>query len=239
MWGNFTFSIDLLKVDCVWNLFLQNLLEGIPWGELVLTAPQVLWIAGASKCWWPSCSYRKFPQGGSTSSCPALVPPASRASGKAEYLGCDLEWNVLSKHPRPYVSLHLPPDTSSFPYWLILPAPPLPAEVPRRLHSQEGGFSWGPQPHGSGYLVTLPWSMRPEHRAIVVGATSDSGPSQGKPDSRGLRGGLMKGALLGCVNCVPAQPKTQAYSGSSDGIVSQVREIRGNKVDNFSALFCS
>ena len=119
------------------------------------------------KCWWSSCSYRKCPQGGSTSSCPAPVL-ASRALSKVEYLGCDLDWNVLGKHRRPCISLHLPRDASSFPYWLILPAPPLPAELPRRLHSQEEGFSWGPQHQGSGSLVILPWSTRPERRAIIV-----------------------------------------------------------------------
>ena len=41
----------------------------------------------------------------------------------------------------------------------------------------------------------------------------------------------MKGALLGRVSRAPAQPWTQAYSGSSDGTAPQVREIRGDKLD--------
>ena len=57
--------------------------------------------------------------------------------------------------------LHLSPPES------CVPETPLPVEVPRRLHSQEGSFSWGPQPRGSGYLVNWPWSSWPDGRVIV------------------------------------------------------------------------
>ena len=40
----------------------------------------------SSQHWWASCYYRKFPQGSSTSSCPTLVPPATRALGKVQLL---------------------------------------------------------------------------------------------------------------------------------------------------------
>ena len=40
----------------------------------------------SSQHWWASCYYRKFPQGGSTSSCPTLVPPATKALGKVHLL---------------------------------------------------------------------------------------------------------------------------------------------------------
>ena len=79
------------------------------------------------------------------------------------------------------------------------PGAPLPAEVPRRLHSQEGGFHWGPQHQGPGYLVTLPWSSRPRVRPPSLGCTRDSGPSQRKPNSTGLRGVSMQGTLPGCI----------------------------------------
>ena len=40
----------------------------------------------------------------------------------------------------------------------------------------------------------------------------------------------MKGALLGRVSRAPAQPWTQAYSGSRDQIASQIRQVGGNKL---------
>ena len=63
---------------------------------------------------------------------------------------------------------HLSPPES------CVPGTSLPAEVPRRLHSQEGSFSWGPQPHGSGYLVTLPWSSWPDSRVTVDRASREN-----------------------------------------------------------------
>ena len=44
-----------------------------------------------------NCSYRKCPQGGSTSSCPTLVPPATPALGKVGFLVYKREWNVLKQ----------------------------------------------------------------------------------------------------------------------------------------------
>ena len=44
--------------------------------------------------WWSSCSYRKFPQDGSTFACPTLVPGAARSLGPVGFLGCEIEWNV-------------------------------------------------------------------------------------------------------------------------------------------------
>ena len=82
VWGKLTFEIGFLKVDCAWNLFLQYLLQDLSWGQLSFTAPQAFWTGSASKHWCASCSSRKCPQGGSTPSCPTLVPPATRASGK-------------------------------------------------------------------------------------------------------------------------------------------------------------
>ena len=57
------------------------------------------------------------------------------------------------------------PEASPLPS--CVPGTSLPAEVSRRLHSREGGFSWGPQPRGSGYLVTWPWSLRPDGRVTI------------------------------------------------------------------------
>ena len=85
------------------------------WRQLSLTAPQALWLGGASKFRCQSCSYRKCPQGSGTSSCPSLLPPGTRAIGKVSFLGCELVWNVLSKLPRPCVSLLLPSAASPLP----------------------------------------------------------------------------------------------------------------------------
>ena len=102
------------------------------------------------------------------SSCPSLLPPGTRALGKVSFLGCELVWNVLNKHPRACVSLFLPLKLHLSPPESCAPGTPLPAEVPRRLHSQEGSFSWGPQPRGSGHSVTLPWSSWPDGRVTVI-----------------------------------------------------------------------
>ena len=108
------------------------------------------------------------------SSCPSLLPPGTRALGKVSFLGCELVWNVLNKHPRACVSLFLPLKLHLSPPESCAPGTPLPAEVPRRLHSQEGSFSWGPQPRGSGYSVTLPWSSWPDGRVTSLGCTGQT-----------------------------------------------------------------
>ena len=89
--GKLTFEISFLKVSCVWNSFLQHLPQDLSWGQLSFATPQSFWIGGASQYWWASCCYTICPQGGSTSSCPTLVLPATRALGKVDFLGCELE----------------------------------------------------------------------------------------------------------------------------------------------------
>ena len=88
--GFFLSLKDVRKID-LWNWVFESQLclefisaipsQDLSWGQLSLTA---FWIGGASQHWWASCYYRMFPQGGSTSSCPTLVPPATRALGKVQ-----------------------------------------------------------------------------------------------------------------------------------------------------------
>ena len=89
--GKLTFEISFLKVSCVWNSFLQYLPQDLSWGQLSLATSQAFWIRGASQYWWESGCYTICPQGGSTSSRPTLVLPATRALGKVDFLGCELE----------------------------------------------------------------------------------------------------------------------------------------------------
>ena len=111
------------------------------------------------KHWWSSCSYRKCPQGGSTSSCPTLVPPATRALGKVSFLGWELRvkcawantWGLESHYFSPLKLHHSMLDYSA-------PETALLAVVPSKLHSQEGGCNWVSQ----RLVVPLPWSSRPE-----------------------------------------------------------------------------
>ena len=131
-------------------------------------------------------------------------------------------WNVLSKLPRACVSLFLPLKLHLSPPESCAPGTLLPAEVPRRLHSQEGSFSWGPQPRGSGYLVTLPWSSWPDGRVTVIRV---HGANQKVRCERGLSPGQSVGLCQHCESGLG----TWIYSGSRDRIASQVREAGGSK----------
>ena len=127
--------------------------------------------------------------------------------------------------------LHLSLSDSSY------SGPPLPAEVPRRLHSQEGGFSWGPQHQRTWRKVTFPRSSWPEGQSTILGCTRVYGPSQGKPDGTCWRGGSVKGTWPDCLDPSPPTHGTQTCSGSRGWKAAQVREIGGNKID--IALFFS
>ena len=59
------------------------------------------------------------------------------------------------------VRLHPSPRASG------LPEAPLPAEVPRSLHSQEGVLNWGPQHHGAGVWVIF--CVPPSQRVRPLG----------------------------------------------------------------------
>ena len=140
-------------------------------------------------------------------------------------VGC--AWANTQGLQSPYffsLKLHSSPPDSCLP-WV-----PLPAEVPRRLHTQEGGFSWGPQHQRAGYLVPFPcilWIqdiLYPESvsrvRPPLLGFARESGSSQRKPDSTGWRGASVQGAPHGCVGPTPVQPWDWVYSGSREGIAS-------------------
>ena len=96
VWGTFYL---FLTVSCIWNLFLQYWPQVFSWGHLSLRAPLVLWIGGAGKQSWPTCSYRNCPQGGSTYLCSTVIPHATRALGKDSFLGSELEWTLKEISP--------------------------------------------------------------------------------------------------------------------------------------------
>ena len=75
-------SLDwLLEGPPCFELFFSFLsaypLQDTAWGQVSLTVPQALWISGAPMRRFSSCSYKKCPQGGSSSSCSTQVPGAS------------------------------------------------------------------------------------------------------------------------------------------------------------------
>ena len=92
---------------------------------------------------------------------PLPSPQANWAFGKVGFQGCELERNVPGS---PFFPLRLHPSPGDSSHSGAL----LPAEVPRRLHSQEGGFSWGPQHQETWRKVTFPRSLWPEGQATIL-----------------------------------------------------------------------
>ena len=162
---------------------------------------------GASiKCQWSSCSYRKCPQGGSTSSCWSLVPPVTRALGKVSFLRCKLEWNVPERTPKglclttsspwSFTSvLHTHPYQGHHSCWSAYEA----ARSGRKL------WSGTPVPADLDSWWLYPGPRGQRLGSQLLGCIRDSGPSQ-EPDSTSLRGVSMWGTLLGCVHPTPVQP---------------------------------
>ena len=77
----------------------------------------------------------------------------------------------MRKHPRAVSHYFFPAEASPPPSPLVscLPGALLPDEVPRRLHSQEEGFSWGPQHQETWGLGDFPCSSKSEGQAIKIG----------------------------------------------------------------------
>ena len=150
-----------------------------------------------------SCSYRKWPQGGSTSSYQLWNNQSFRncwLPGLCIREGCG--WaNTQGFKYHYFFPLKLYP---SFPdSWL--PGALLPAKVPRRLHTQEGALSWGPSARALDTWRLYPGPQGQRVRPPSLGCTRDSGPTQRKPDSTGLRGVSMQGTLPGCTGPTQVQ----------------------------------
>ena len=237
--------IGFLTVGCVWNLFLQYWVQGFSWGYLSLRAPWVLWIGGARKqTWlkqlssssssskeqsWPTCSYRNCPQGGSTHSCSAVIPHATRALGKVVSWAPNCAWansQGFRFHCFFPQSSTLHPDSSH-------PGALLPAEGPKRLHSQEGGFSWGCQHQGTWILGDFTWSSRPEGQATIFWVHSGFWSQPGKTRQNRFKRCLMKGTLL-----APIQPWDSTPPRFQGSILSQIMEVSGRKL-GFTFHSCS
>ena len=113
-----------------------------------------------------------------------------------------------------------------------------------RLHPQERGLSWDPQPQERSRLHPqergLSSDPQPQERSRLaepclqipwgLDATQDSGPSQNIGERRPLKGST-KGTLPGSVNHPQCSSETQACPGSRDMIASRVREVGDKKVD--------
>ena len=118
----------------------------------------------------------------------------------------------------------------------------LPAEVPRRLHSQEGGYSWGPQHQGTlGDFTKVLVARGSSHHPL--GALGSMVPARAKPVTTTcrcsyLRAGSIKGTQSDCLNPSPAQSWDSSLVRFQIWQAAQVREIRGNKIDLTSLISC-
>ena len=113
----------------------------------------------------------------------------------------------------------------------------LPAETPRRLHSQKRGFSQRPQHQGT-------WRPGDFSKVLVVRGsgyhfrcTRVYSPSQDKPDSTGLRRGSIKNTWPCCVSPSPIQSWDPSLLRFQVWQTAHVGEIRGDKIG--ITLFCS
>ena len=94
VWGKFTCG-SWPPESCLCLEFISAIpAPGHVLRTAIINRPQRLRNRGASKPGRWSCSYRKCPQGDSTSPRPPLVPWATRALGQLGFLACELEWNV-------------------------------------------------------------------------------------------------------------------------------------------------
>ena len=107
--------------------------------------------------------------------------------------------------------------------------PPLPAEVPRSLHSQKEASAGDPSTSGPGGRWLFQDLRGQRVNPPSLGCSRVYGPGQGKPDGTCWRGGSVKGIRPECLDPYPPTHGTQARSGSTGWKAAQVREMGGNK----------
>ena len=94
VWGKFTCCSWLLESQLCLEFISAILTPGPFLKAAVINRPPDLWITPTIKHCWSKCSYRKYPQGNSSSSFPTLLRWAMRSLGKTSFLGCELGWKV-------------------------------------------------------------------------------------------------------------------------------------------------
>ena len=132
--------------------------------------------------------------------------PYTQSLRECRLPGCGLEWKVPEKTPK---CLSLTTSSS----WSF--TPPFQAHAYLGHHSLLrclGGCTLRKEASvgdpstrtlDTWWLYPGPWGQRVKPPSL--GCTRESVPSQGKPDSTGLRGVSMKGTLLGCLDPTPVQ----------------------------------
>ena len=170
------------------------------------SSPQALWIGDASKHLWPSCNYRKFPQGGSTSSCRLwfhLQPESWESRLPGWWIRVEGAWaNTQGPESHYFFPLKLhpsPPDSS-------VPGERLPGGCLRGCPLRKEASAGDPSTRRPGTWWGYPGSQDQRVRPPLLGCTRDSGPIYRKSDSTGLRGVSMKSTLQGCLDPTPVQP---------------------------------
>ena len=120
-----------------------------------------------------------------------------------------------ARDPRACVSLLLPPQSSPTPPAWCPPGALLPVEMPRRQHSQEGGFSWGPQCHIAWvlgeFILALEARGSGHHRWGALGILVPARENQ----TTSLSGVSMKHTLPGCLRPTTVQPWDASLLGAS------------------------
>ena len=116
MWGKFTCCCWLLESWLFLEFISTKLAAGPFLRAVVVNSPPGLvnWSGDASLHQWSSCSYRKWPQGRSTSSYTTQVETTS-VLGVVGFLGCELEWNVPEQTPKGLNITTTPPYSCTSP----------------------------------------------------------------------------------------------------------------------------